>query len=105
MPTLMAIGGAMDMEHPVILQEFIRRAGGPGARIVILPHASALPDTGDFYTQKFMDLGVMRPPAVLNFTARAQADDPHHLDALRDASGIFFTGGTQMRIAALLGGT
>lgn len=105
MPTLMAIGGAMDMEHPVILQEFIRRAGGSEAHIIILPQASALADTGAFYTQKFMALGVARQPLVLDFRARAQADAPQHLDALRDASGIFFTGGTQMRIAALVGGT
>ena len=34
MTTLMAIGGAMDKENPVVMREFLRRAGGENARIV-----------------------------------------------------------------------
>ncbi len=105
MTVLMAIGGAMDLAHPAILHEFVRRAGGAGARIVILPQASALSDTGAFYVQKFLELGVTHPPVALDFRARTQSDDPAYLAAVREASGIFFTGGTQMRIAAVLGGT
>ena len=32
----------MDLEEPVIFKEFIRRAGGANARIVVLPQASGL---------------------------------------------------------------
>ena len=57
MPILMAIGGAINKEAPVLLQEFVRRAGGVGARIAILPQASSLEDTGEYYQNKFLALG------------------------------------------------
>ncbi len=46
MTTLMAIGGALDFEDPAIFQEFIKRSGGTGAKIVVLPQASSLVETG-----------------------------------------------------------
>jgi cyanophycinase-like exopeptidase len=35
MTTLMAIGGAVDFEEPLIFKEFVKRAGGTKARIVV----------------------------------------------------------------------
>ena len=105
MTTLMAIGGAVDFEEPSIFKEFIRRAGGAKARIVVLPQASGLANTGREYCQAFQNLGVKQEPVSLEFRARAQADNPHHLEALENATGIFIAGGTQMRITTILGGT
>lgn len=48
MKTLMAMGGALRRNQPVVLREFTRRAGGQQARIAILPQASALEDTGAY---------------------------------------------------------
>lgn len=40
--TLMPMGGALDeIKRPDVLQEFLRRAGGRKARILIFPQASA----------------------------------------------------------------
>jgi len=100
----MAIGGAMDHEDPVLAQEFIHRAGGASARIVILPQASALPDTGENYVRQFLKFGAGQA-AALEFRHRAEAGTAEQLDLLRKASGIFFAGGTQMRLAVLYGGT
>ncbi len=105
MKTLFAIGGAANAEDPVLFREFIRRAGGEAARLVIFPQASILADTGEYYRKIFKDLGVHRDPVVLEFRARPEADLPLHLEAVRAATGIFFAGGTQMRLAALFGGT
>lgn len=105
MTTLMAIGGAVDFEEPVIFKEFIRRAGGAKARIVVLPQASGLKDTGREYCDAFRSLGVKRTPISLEFRERAEADKKKHLDALLHATGIFIAGGTQMRITAIVGGT
>ena len=105
MTTLMAIGGAVDFEETSIFKEFIRRAGGSKARIVVLPQASGLARTGREYCQAFQKLGVKQKPVALEFRLRAQADKPHHLEALRNATGIFIAGGTQMRITTILGGT
>ena len=105
MTTLMAIGGALNVEDPRIFEEFINRASGKEARIVILPQASSLPGTGKEYGRVFKKLGVKNKPVSLEFRDRAQADKMHHVNLLRKASGIFITGGTQMRLTTLLGGT
>ncbi len=105
MTTLMAIGGAMDFEEPVVFEEFIRRAGGVKANIVVLPQASSLAQTGKGYSQAFQKLGIKKKPVSLEFRTRAKADEKSNLQALRRATGIFIAGGTQMRLTSLMGGT
>lgn len=105
MTTLMAIGGAVDVEEPSIFKEFIQRAGGTQAKIVVLPQASGLKDTGKEYCGTFKKLGVTSKPVSLEFRERNLADRKAHLDALRGATGIFLAGGTQLRLTTLLGGT
>ncbi len=104
MTTLMAIGGAMDQEDATLMREFIRRAGGPAAKIVILPQASELADTGAQYVSQCLELGAGQAVA-LEFRRREAAGSPEQLEAIRTASGIFLTGGAQMRLATILGGT
>lgn len=104
MLTLMAIGGAMDHENHALITEFIRRAGGSASRVVILPQASELEETGENYARHFRSLGGGETQ-VLAYKQREEAGRPEYLDLLRGASGIFITGGTQMRLAALFGGT
>src|SRR6266498_123069 len=104
MTTLMAIGGAMNLEEPIIFEEFIKRAGGAKAHIVVLPQASSLSKTGTEYVETFQKLGVKKPIS-LEFRDRVEADRKSHLDAVRKAMGIFIAGGTQMRLTALMGGT
>jgi cyanophycinase len=53
----------------------------------------------------FKSLGVKQKPIYLEFRERIEADKKKHVDALRNATGLFITGGTQMRITAILGGT
>jgi cyanophycinase len=103
--TLMAIGGAVNFEEPVIFKEFVRRTGGAKARIAILPQASGLKDTGKEYVKTFQELGVKSKPISLEFRERKLADKKDHLDMLRNATGIFIAGGTQIRITSLIGGT
>ena len=105
MTTLMAIGGAVESEESSIFLEFIKRAGAKEARIVVLPQASSLAETGKEYSQVFRKLGVKNKPVSLEFRDRAQADRKDHLKLLRQATGIFIAGGTQMRLTSLLGGT
>ena len=100
----MAIGGAINTKKPVILEEFVRRAGGAGARIVILPQASSLAETGQYYVEVFRGLGVETATA-LEFRQRAEAGTPEQIELIRAASGIFITGGNQLRLSVLYGGT
>lgn len=105
MTTLMAIGGAVDDEESILFKEFIQRAGGVKARIVVLPQASVVKETGKGYCEVFKKLGVKSKPISLEFRERKEADKKKHLEALRNATGIFITGGTQMRITSIIGGT
>jgi cyanophycinase len=101
----MAIGGAVNLDQPEILRAFYTRAGGPQSRLVILPVASALPETGRQYARFFQDLGLSVPPTILDPAERREAFNPGMLGPLRQASGIFFAGGVQARITSILGGT
>jgi cyanophycinase len=104
MTTLMAIGGAIDKDNPVVMREFLHRAGGENARLVILPQASALADTGQGYVNAFKEIGAGQV-AALEFRQRSEAGTPEQVELIRNATGIFIAGGTQMRLSVLFGGT
>lgn len=101
---LMPIGGNESHKKPVVLQEFVKRAGGDHADIVIFPQPSVLADTGDEYAALFLKLGA-RSARSLGFRTRAEANADDFSAAVQSASGIFISGGTQMRLPALIGGT
>lgn len=102
---IIPIGGAEEKENsPVILQRFVQLAGGDGADIVVIPTASQLRDTGARYERIFGELGAGRVMAM-DFDARRDADEPGRLERLKRATGIFFTGGNQLRLTTLIGGT
>lgn len=104
MKTLMPIGGNENHRKPIVLQEFVRRAGGESADIVIFPQPSILRETGNDYASLFRDLGA-HSTRSLEFRTRAESFDDSFLKAIQSASGIFISGGTQMRLPASIGGT
>lgn len=103
---LLVIGGAEDKYNERrILRKFLSLAGGDKAEILIVPVASDFPEfAADVYVQAFRNLGVANP-RVLRATSRQdvfQAD----ADALLDGvTGVFISGGDQMRLVSILGGT
>ena len=102
---IIPIGGAEEKENaPQILKRFLRLAGGDQADIVVIPTASQLRSTGPRYERIFGDLGAARVTAV-DFDTRRDCEEPSRIDRLQRASGIFFTGGNQLRLSTLLGGT
>jgi cyanophycinase len=102
---IVPIGGAENKENdPRILQRFIDVSGGPDSDIVVIPTASQLHETGHRYEQVFRDLGARRV-SVMDFDTRRDCQEPSRLERLEQASGIFFTGGNQLRLTTLLGGT
>ena len=105
---IVAIGGAEDKENaPAILQRFVqlaREAGGGRADIVVIPTASQLRATGPRYERLLGELGADRVTA-LDFDTRRDCEEPGRLARLQQASGVFFTGGNQLRLGTLLGGT
>jgi len=104
--TVIIIGGAEDkVRDRVILNRFVALAGGRDATIVVISTASSLgTEAGERYRQIFTDLGVqtVRP---LHASTRPQANDESAALALRDATGVFLTGGNQLKLASTIGGT
>ena len=102
---IVPIGGAENKENDRhILERFVRVSGGPEADIVVIPTASKLNETGPRYERVFRDLGAARV-TVMDFDTRRDCHEPSRLQRLEQASGIFFTGGNQLRLTTLLGGT
>jgi cyanophycinase len=102
---IIPIGGAENKENDRhILERFVGVSGGRSADIVVIPTASRMNETGPRYEKLFHDIGAERV-TVMDFDTRRDCQEPGRLQRLQEASGIFFTGGNQLRLTALLGGT
>ncbi len=102
---IVPIGGAEDKEgQSHVLRKFLDVSGGEGARIVIIPTASTMEDTGRRYEKLFKKLGADEAKA-LPFQTRDDANKKEWLDYIDRANGIFITGGNQLRLTTILGGT
>lgn len=102
---LMPIGGAEDkLDNKVILSEFVEYAGGDRARIAIVPTASSIEAAGLRYKAIFLGMGV-ESAEVVYIGSRDDANHESTLDLVENATGIFLTGGNQMRLSSIIGGT
>jgi cyanophycin synthetase len=103
---LFVIGGRVDREGDrTILREFVREAGGAQARIVVMTVATDQPrELGDDYRKTFEELrvGEIR---VIDVSRRKDAFNPDSLSAIEGATAVFFTGGDQLHVTSLIGGT
>lgn len=100
---LVIIGGAEDKEGDCqILREFVRRAGGTKAKIVIMTAATELPrEVGENYIRVFERLGA-EDVRIIDTESREDAKSSTALEAIEKATGVFFTGGDQARITSIL---
>ena len=102
---IVPIGGAENKENDRrILERFVRCSGGAAADLVVIPTASRVHETGERYEQLFRELGAARV-TVMDFDTRRDCQEQGRLERIGQASGIFFTGGNQLRVTTLLGGT
>jgi cyanophycinase len=102
---IVPIGGAENKENDRrVLERFVAVSGGADADIVVIPTASRLNETGPRYEKLFRELGAARV-SVMDFDTRRDCQEAGRLQRLEEASGIFFTGGNQLRLTTLLGGT
>lgn len=104
--TLLIIGGAEDKRgNCEILREFIRLAEERKRKIVIMTAATQYPQkVSNEYVKIFKRLGADNVIS-LDIPSRQQAQLPDTTEVILSAGGIFFTGGDQLRITSLLGGT
>ena len=102
---IIPVGGAEEKIGDVaILRRFATLCGGPSARIAIIPTASSISDTGSRYEDLFRSLGVGEAKS-LPIQSRADCEHREWLDVLDEVEGVFLTGGNQLRLSTMIGGT
>ena len=103
---LLIIGGAEEkLRQRQILTRFAALAGGADGRVAVISTASSLGDEAtELYRSIFHGLGI---PDVrgLRPLSRDDANDEQVCAAVEDATGIFMTGGNQLRLSSVIGGT
>ncbi len=104
--TLLIIGGAEDKEGPcTILKRFVELSGGRDSRISIMAMASEKPkEVGEVYSRVFHTLRAGRID-VIQINRREEAVTSRYEKVLLESTGIFFSGGDQLRITSIIGGT
>jgi cyanophycinase len=118
---LIAIGGAEDKGTDLekgeihrsnlnffelgILRRVVDETGGPSARIEVITTASTIPnEVGNNYLNAFGKIGCTNVD-VMHIRNRQDATNPEYLERIRRCQGVMFSGGNQMRLSAILGGT
>jgi cyanophycinase len=119
--TLISIGGAedkgTDLEVGVIhrnnlnffemgiLRRFVQEVGSYDARIEVVTTASSIPvKVGENYLSALKKIGCTNV-GLLDVRERTQAMDASTVQRLKDADAIMFSGGNQLRLTAIYGGT
>ncbi|HET7236331.1 MAG TPA: cyanophycinase [Actinomycetota bacterium] len=103
---VMLIGGAEDkVRDKVILSRFAAFAGGSDGHVVVISTASSLGEAAtERYRELFTGFGVGGITGI-NPEERAEAQAPELAAALADATGVFLTGGNQLRLSSVVAGT
>lgn len=103
---LIIIGGAEDKTGEcLILKTFVGISGASEANIVIITTATEKPvEAGSQYKSLFIGLGAGNV-SFLDINTREDAGSEPNARVIAEATGIFFTGGDQLRITSILGGT
>ena len=102
--SLVVAGGGIS--DPAIYERFISLAGGPEAPIVVIPTAGSGETYGNFWPglQRLRDAGALNL-TVLHTRDPEEADREDFVVPLREARGVWFSGGRQWRLADAYLGT
>ena len=102
---IIPVGGAEEKIGDVaILRRFAALCGGDRCSVAIIPTASMVSETGSRYEELFHDLGVKHAQA-LPIAHRSDCEREEWLDVLDKVDGVFLTGGNQLRLSTMIGGT
>ena len=101
---IIPIGGAEGKRRKsAILSKFVELSGGSDARIIVIPTASLLNETGPQYKELFKEMGARS--MCVPIETRDECFNAETLRVLSKATGVFITGGNQLRLSTILGGT
>ena len=99
---LVIIGGGKRPDY--VMKKIVELAGGENANMIVIPNASSEPlETAQRQSDEFKKLGVASSDFLI--FSKATADSDSNQKKLKDATGIFFSGGDQNNITRDLLGT
>ena len=118
---LMAIGGAEDKGTDLekgevvrsnlnffergILRRIALEAGGSMSRIEVITTASMIPyEVGDNYLDAFGKIGCTNV-GVMHIRNRGDVNNEEYVDRIKECNAVMFTGGNQLRLSSIFGGT
>lgn len=118
---LIAIGGAEDKGTDLekgevhrnnlnffelgILRRIVEETGGTESRIEVITTASTIPqEVGENYLHAFSKIGCT-DIGVMHIRNREDAMRPDYVQRIRNCDAVMFSGGNQMRLTAIFGGT
>lgn len=88
-----------------IIKRVVQEMGGVDARIEVITTASSIPEeVGENYLDAFSKIGCTNV-GVLDIRNREEAKKPEYEERLRKAQGVMFSGGDQLRLTTIYGGT
>ena len=103
--TLIIIGGKEDRSNnKVILGEVARRVGSGKLVVTTVAMANGTDQLFEQYDKAFRSLGVKHLYHI-EINDRQEATIPNKVRILDDATGVFFTGGDQIKITSQIGDT
>lgn len=118
---LVSVGGAedkgTDLEEGIIkrnrlvffelgiLKRITEFFDNENARIEVITTASSIPlEVGENYLKAFAKLG-FHNVAHLDIRNREDANNPEYMQRIKDCDGLMFSGGNQLRLTSIFGGT
>lgn len=104
--TLVAVGGNEDKNAELEVLSTILQLPDGGSNIVeIIPTASRIPqEAAGQYIEPFQKLGC-KTVNIMDIKSREDAQNPEFVQRILEADVVFFTGGDQLRLTNMLGGS
>lgn len=88
-----------------ILKRVVQEMGGVDARIEVVTTASSIPvEVGENYSTAFTKIGCTNF-GIMNIKNREDAKSPEFEERISNAAGVMFSGGDQLRLTTIFGGT
>ncbi|MDP1727463.1 MAG: cyanophycinase [Bacteroidota bacterium] len=88
-----------------ILRRIINEVGGLAKRIEVITTASSIPEeVGINYMNAFGKIGCNNV-GILPIRNRQDVADPEYIERIKNCDGVLFSGGDQLRLTSIFGGT
>lgn len=88
-----------------ILKRIVNEVGGTDKHIEVITTASSIPEeVGQNYLDAFGKIGCTNI-GIMDIRKREDVQKPEYIERIRKADGVMFSGGDQLRLTSIFGGT